>query len=700
MGLEVVVGREHAFLHQHALQRVDEVEQVLGVRVADVVDAVRGERQPVIAHLHLRRGVHDAPDALDDVIDVGEVAAAVAHVEDLDGLAAAQLLGKAEVGHVGPAHGAVHREEAQTGGRDGVELGVGGGHQLVGLLGGGVERHRRVDAVLLGERHLLVAAVDRAGAGVDQVLDRVVAACLKDVEEADEVALEVGTRVFDGVAHARLGGEVHHDVEAVLHEQALDEGGIAQVAAHEGEAAVCVRLDQHAKARVLDAGVVVAVEVVEAYDYVIGLLEQLLDEERADEAGGSGDEDFSICHSYHLVSFEQVACIDLVRHVRELVAPAVGDDHVAAGLEGLQVVGHLGAEELRRVQRGLVDHHGHALGLHALHDALDGARAEVVGVGLHGQAVDAHDRLRLALVHAVPHHLQHLVGHEVLACAVGLDDGLDQVLRHVLVIGQQLLGVLGQAVAAVTEAGVVVVAADARLQAHAVDDVAGVEAADLAVGVELVEVGHAKRQVGVGEEFDGLRLGGSQDELRDAHGAVDVHALELRGVGALREQAGELLGGYNGLGVILRRANHDAAGVQVVVERLALAQELRAEEDLAVAQPLSQARGVAHGDGRLDDDPGVRVHRAHGGDGGLDGARVEEVPIAVVVGGRCDDSIVGTSVGLVHIDGGVQVELALPLLGLRKEALDLVVLDGRYVAVDLLDLLGHDVQRVHLVVLR
>ena len=48
----------------------------------------------------------------------------------------------------------------------------------------------------------------------------------------------------------------------------------------------------------------------------------------------------------------------------------------------------------------------------------------------------------------------------------------------------------------------------------------------------------------------------------------------------------------------------------------------------------------------------------------------------------------------------MQVELALPRLCLRQEALDLIVLDGRHVAVDLLDLLGHDVQRVHLVVLR
>ena len=183
-------------------------------------------------------------------------------------------------------------------------------------------------------------------------------------------------------------------------------------------------------------------------------------------------------------------------------------------------MGHLGPEELRRVQCGLVDHHGHALGLHALHDALDGARAEVVGVGLHRQAVHAHDRLLLAGVHAVPHHLQHLVGHEVLAGAVGVHDGLDQVLRHVPVVGQQLLGVLGQAVAAVAEAGVVVVRSDARLQAHAVDDVAGVEAADLAVGVELVEVGHAQRKVGIGEELHCLGLGGAQHQLRDALGAV------------------------------------------------------------------------------------------------------------------------------------------------------------------------------------
>lgn len=40
-------------------------------------------------------------------------------------------------------------------------------------------------------------------------------------------------------------------------------------------------------------------------------------------------------------------------------------------------------EELCRVQRGPVDHHGHALGFHAIHEAPDGAHTEIVGVRLH-----------------------------------------------------------------------------------------------------------------------------------------------------------------------------------------------------------------------------------------------------------------------------------------------------------------------------
>ena len=51
-------------------------------------------------------------------------------------------------------------------------MGVGVRHQLVRPLGRGVERDRVVDAVVDRERELVVAAVDRARAGVDEVAQR------------------------------------------------------------------------------------------------------------------------------------------------------------------------------------------------------------------------------------------------------------------------------------------------------------------------------------------------------------------------------------------------------------------------------------------------------------------------------------------------------------------------------------------------
>lgn len=83
---------------------------------------------------------------------------------------------------------------------------------------------------------------------------------------------------------------------------------------------------------------------------------------------------------------EQTPRVHLVFDVDEVVAPVVGHDHTAARLEHLEVVRDLGTEEIGRVQRGLIRHDGNTFGLHALHDPLDGARAEVDKATLHGMA--------------------------------------------------------------------------------------------------------------------------------------------------------------------------------------------------------------------------------------------------------------------------------------------------------------------------
>ena len=181
---------------------------------------------------------------------------------------------------------------------------------------------------------------------------------------------------------------------------------------------------------------------------------------------------------YVLIPLEQISGIHLLFHVIQHRIISIRDDRVRTLLELLHVINHKAAKERRSIrQRGLVDDDGGALRLDALHDALDGGLAEIVRVRLHGQAVHAHHQRPLLL--GVPHGgcrvvaglLQHPVGNKVLPRAVGFHNGLDQVLRHVLVVRQQLLRILRQAVAAVAEGRVIVEVPDPRIQGDTADDV-------------------------------------------------------------------------------------------------------------------------------------------------------------------------------------------------------------------------------------
>ena len=93
------------------MQCVDKRQQVFGRRVANVIHGIGRQRQTVLAVLLLRGSLHDAHHTLDNVIDVGKIAFAVAVVEDLDGLALHQLVGKAEISHIGTTGGTVDSEE-------------------------------------------------------------------------------------------------------------------------------------------------------------------------------------------------------------------------------------------------------------------------------------------------------------------------------------------------------------------------------------------------------------------------------------------------------------------------------------------------------------------------------------------------------------------------------------------------------------
>ena len=271
------------------MEDLNEVEEVFWAGIANVVDFVRWKRKAVFASLFGWGFGHDANDAFDDVVDVSEVALAVTVVEDFDGLALDELIGEAEVGHVGAAGGAVDGEETEAGGGDVVKFGVGVSEEFVALFGGGVEGDGIIDFVVGAEGDFGIAAVDGAAGGVDEVFGGVVAAGFEDVVEADEVGFDVGVGVVDAVANASLGGEVDDNVGLVLGKQLVDGGLISEVTFDESEVFEDFEL---VEAGSFEIGVVVRVEAVETDDFSVWIFcAEALGEVAADEAGRASDED-------------------------------------------------------------------------------------------------------------------------------------------------------------------------------------------------------------------------------------------------------------------------------------------------------------------------------------------------------------------------------------------------------------------------
>ena len=247
MGIEVVVGGEHAGADEFLLEDIDEVQQVLGLAAADVVNGIGRDGQSILAGLLLRSFAHNPDDAFHDVIDIGEIPSAVAVVVDLNGLTFQQFVRESEIGHVRTPGRSIDGEEPEARGRDIVKLGIAMGEEFVALLGGRVQAHGIVHPVVRAEGYFLVATVDAAGAGVDQVLDPLVSwipgragndvvrvpAGLQDVVEAYHVALDIGIRVLDAVPDPRLSREVHDDIELVLRKESVDERLVGKVALDE-----------------------------------------------------------------------------------------------------------------------------------------------------------------------------------------------------------------------------------------------------------------------------------------------------------------------------------------------------------------------------------------------------------------------------------------------------------------------------------
>lgn len=163
-------------------------------------------------------------------------------------------------------------------------------HQLVALLRRGIEGYRIVHLVVRGVRHLLVAAIDRGGRGIDQMLDFVVTAGLQDIIETDKVALNVSIGIGDAVADSCLGGKVHDNGNLVFREDFLyyvfiSDGGV-------DKSPVAMHGFDFFQTLILDVDIVVVGNRIDSnYLDVLDIVEESFDEVAADKASSARHKD-------------------------------------------------------------------------------------------------------------------------------------------------------------------------------------------------------------------------------------------------------------------------------------------------------------------------------------------------------------------------------------------------------------------------
>ena len=121
-----------------------------------------------------------------------------------------------------------------------------------------------VDGLVLGERQHVIRAVDRRRRRIDEVRD---AACRQPSStwpNAIDVVAQVGVRIDERIAHARLRGEVHDRREGPPREQcAAHAARVGEIDALEREARIG---RERRDARLLQRDVVVRIEIVDAVD--------------------------------------------------------------------------------------------------------------------------------------------------------------------------------------------------------------------------------------------------------------------------------------------------------------------------------------------------------------------------------------------------------------------------------------------------
>ena len=95
-----------------------------------------------------------------------------------------------------------------------------------------------------------------------------------------------------------------------------------------------------------------------------------------------------------------------------------------------------------------------------------------------------------------------------------------------------------------------------RIQADAFNDLLGIESFAFCVGIQLIEVCHTQRQIGIGKQLYSFCFSGSHEERIDV--LLD---------GTFLEQSSKSTGCLHGIRILLIHTDNDAAGIEIIIQR-------------------------------------------------------------------------------------------------------------------------------------
>ena len=135
--------------------------------------------------------------------------------------------------------------------------------------------------------------------------------------------------------------------------------------------------------------------------------------------------------------------------------------------------------------------------------------------------------------------------------------------------------------------------ADTGIQTYAIDDLRRIQALRLRISIQLIKIGNAKGEIGIGKKFYSFRLS-------EAH----KQSIDILFNGTLLKESGKCMCSFCRL---LITGYNDPAWIQIIIQRLGFTKKFRTEDDIFGMVFFSYRCSEAHRDGGFNDHHRVRI---------------------------------------------------------------------------------------------